>query len=327
MRDSLLEELIQIRSHILETESCYSDKLENTHEQHRYSTANLLHYLALRHHDIRGLQDKLALLGLSSLGRAESHVLTSLDAVLQILHELTGRPWVLPKLPEGMVGFAQGQNLLKQHTELLFGASPLPRNVRIMVTMPADAALDYELVRQLVSHGMDCMRINCAHDNADTWSRMIENLKRAKAETNKGCRVLMDLAGPKLRTGPIDPTPDIIKWHPHRDDSGRVLQPARIWLTCVENTQPAPPCSDACLQFPRAWLSSLEPGDTIRFFDARDASRYMTIVEAIEGNLWAESVQTSYVTTDTAFQISRKHGSKPNEISRIGCALLKVRPI
>jgi len=27
---------------------------------------------------------------------------------------------------------------------------------------------------------MNCMRINCAHDDADTWVRMIEHLRRAQ---------------------------------------------------------------------------------------------------------------------------------------------------
>ena len=47
------------------------------HEAHRRSAKNLAHYLALRRHDIRELQSQLALLGLSSLGRTEGHVLSA----------------------------------------------------------------------------------------------------------------------------------------------------------------------------------------------------------------------------------------------------------
>ena len=43
-----------------------------------------------------------------------------------------------------------------------------------MVTMATEAATDYELVRELVQSGMDCMRINCAHDNPDLWLGMIK---------------------------------------------------------------------------------------------------------------------------------------------------------
>ena len=74
-----------------------------------------------------------------------------------------------------------------------------------MVTMPSEAADDYLLVHELVAAGMDCVRINCAHDSPDAWARMIANLRRAEQAVGRKCRVLMDLAGPKLRTGPISP--------------------------------------------------------------------------------------------------------------------------
>ena len=48
------------------------------------SERNLAHYLAFRRHDHRGLQQRLADLGLSSLGRAEPHVLANVDKVLEV---------------------------------------------------------------------------------------------------------------------------------------------------------------------------------------------------------------------------------------------------
>ena len=71
--------------------------------------------------------------------------------------------------------------------------------------MPSEAADDYTLVHDLLQQGMDCMRINCAHDDAATWLRMIEHLRRAERSLGRSCRVVMDLAGPKLRTGPLEP--------------------------------------------------------------------------------------------------------------------------
>ena len=86
-----------------------------------------------------------------------------------------------------------------------------------MVTVPSEAASDYALIRDLVNGGMNCMRINCAHDDPEAWSRMIRNLRRAELELGKTCKVEMDLAGPKLRTGPVEPGPAIIKYRPKRD--------------------------------------------------------------------------------------------------------------
>src|SRR5579864_7843269 len=52
------------------------------------SRDNLISYLALRENDLFDLQMSLSVLGLSSLGRLESHVLANLEAVMSHL-ELT----------------------------------------------------------------------------------------------------------------------------------------------------------------------------------------------------------------------------------------------
>jgi pyruvate kinase len=49
-----------------------------------------------------------------------------------------------------------------------------------MVTIASDAAHDYSLVRDLLAGGMDCMRINCAHDGPAEWESMIGHLKARK---------------------------------------------------------------------------------------------------------------------------------------------------
>jgi hypothetical protein len=59
------------------------------------------------------------------------------------------------------------------------------------------AATNYELVRDLVRNGMDCMRINCAPDDPGAWLGMIRNLQESREETGRNCRILMELPGPK----------------------------------------------------------------------------------------------------------------------------------
>ena len=56
------------------------------------SAANLAHYLAFRHRDLRELQRSLMKLGLSSLGRLESRVLPTLFSVRATLAALAGLP-------------------------------------------------------------------------------------------------------------------------------------------------------------------------------------------------------------------------------------------
>jgi pyruvate kinase len=258
-----------------------------------------LHYLALRRHDLRPLQLRLAALGLSSLGRAESHVLATIDAVLGVLHRLTDPSWQPCSEEVAVVDFAKGQQLLAEHTSTLFGPAPIGRRVRIMVTMPSEAADDYLLVHDLLQQGMDCMRINCAHDNAAAWLRMIEHLRRAERSLGRPCRVVIDLAGPKLRTGPLEPGPSVVRIRPHRDVYGRVSSPARVWLTPETSPHPPPSPASASLQVPTAWLGRLRAGERVKFTDARDSKRAFKVVDVTDNGCWAEATKTAYIVPGT----------------------------
>jgi pyruvate kinase len=304
--EELINEINDIRDNMLHVESNGFGKLSDVHPSQLQSARNLLHYLALRQYDLRQIQEKLAAQGLSSLGRAESHVKANVDAIAGILYRLTNKQREGTRLDaEELLGYRDGAALLAEHTEALLGRRPAHRAVRIMVTMPSEASTNYELIRDLLMSGMDCMRINCAYDNPESWSMMIGNLRRAMVETGKGCRILMDLPGPKLRTGRIEPGPQIVKWQPQRNTFGRVSVPARIWLTPARLNQAPPSDADACLPVRGNWLNVVEVGDVIKFFDTRGASRSLTLVEKVGDNWWAESSQTSYIATGTPLVILR----------------------
>ncbi|MFZ1121411.1 MAG: pyruvate kinase [Candidatus Binataceae bacterium] len=251
--------------------------------------------MALRHYDIRPMQEELAELGLSSLGRAEAHVMATLDAVLTAIHGLAGRTW--QHLPRAL-DFPEGNRLLREHTETLLGPSPPNRAVRIMVTMPSEAASDYHLVRELVARGMDCMRINCSYDSRSAWVAMAEHLKRAKRELGKNCRLSMDLAGPKLRVGPMEAGPEVIKIRPQRDATGTVLKPARICLV-PEAHMGAVASGEGSALIPVAGgnLASLRTGDHIDFTDGRGSSRRMIVTRTTGGRVETECARTSYLAS------------------------------
>ena len=201
-----------------------ADALERVLPSHRLSAANLIDYLTLRDFDMREIQESLAQLGLSSLGRAEEHVISTLERVIDNLHTLAGDAY--GRRTEAAVSFQEGRQILEANSVALLGPNRPDRPARILVTMPTEAATNYGLVADLVSRGMDCARINMAHDGADEWRAMAKNVRRAADAFGRPCRVLMDLPGPKLRTGPIQPGPRVIRLRPGRDQMGRVVTPA-----------------------------------------------------------------------------------------------------
>ncbi len=168
-------------------------------EQFVPSALNLARYIALRRHELRGLQLELMPWGLSSLGRCEARVLENLDAVIAALDRIDPSTDDPPGPPDPRE-FFRGHDQLRRETEATLGPTPPNRDVRIMVTMPLEAVDHYELIRGLVERGMDIARINCAHGDADDWRAISEHVRRAAAETGRPCRVCMDICGPRART-------------------------------------------------------------------------------------------------------------------------------
>lgn len=316
--ENVLNELAAIRADIVENQDRSQPLLAEVHTNYRDSSRNLLHYLALRRRDLRPLQLRLAAMGLSSLGRAESNVLTTVDEVLHVLHRLVQGAWKPTYQGDPVNDFAYGERLLAEHTDALLGAATTGRKVRIMVTMPSDAADDYLLVHNLLQQGMDCLRINCAHDDAAAWSRMIEHLRQAERALGRSCRVVMDLAGPKLRTGPLEPGPAVVRIRPAHDVYGRVSAPARVWLTAEESPQPPPSPANACLPVPSTWLADIRIGAAVKFKDARGAKRTFRIVDMTDHGCWAELTKTAYLLPGTALRLVRRADASDESESRIG---------
>ncbi|HVP59285.1 MAG TPA: pyruvate kinase [Myxococcaceae bacterium] len=266
---------------------------------HRAGAVNLHHYLALRSHDLRRLQQELAELGLSSLGRAEGHVEATLRAVRRALRALAGQPPVSEQLrgPD----FVQGRGALARNAEALLGPAPPDRAVRIMVTADSGLAGDESLVRALVERGMGILRINCAHDGPEVWTRIAANLRAAEKATGRACRILMDLGGPKIRTGPLSPGPPVISWKLRRDIRGKLLAPTTVWIVPAGAR---PPAAGPLLQFPADWTRGLHPGAELRFRDARGLRRTLRVVERQGDVLRAEAEQKAFVVPETRFHLS-----------------------
>ena len=303
--ERLEAEVRGLRDALLAAEAARSAEITAAHPSHRRSAANLIHYLELRRHDVRKLQSHLGDLGLSSLGRSEANVLATVEAVLSVLARLTNHP--LPE-PAAGVTLGEGSKLLAGNADRLLGAASAKRATRIMVTMPSEAADDPRLVERMIARGMDIARVNCAHDDARAWSKMISIIRSSPQPTGRRCLVAMDLAGPKLRTGPLQPGPRAIRLAPDRDKVGRVVVPALVWLTATSQTAAVDagrnvstiPVEDA------AWIERRRPGDRIELRDSRGAERAWEIIEASPGGCLASAEQTTYLTTGIKLACDRE---------------------
>jgi pyruvate kinase len=280
---------------MLAAEAARADDVAVTHPAHRRSAANLVHYLELRHHDVRDLQARLAAAGLSSLGRSEAHVVATIEEVLSVLARLNGHE---PPPRAAGVALTEGHEFLAANAKALLGTPPGTRGTRIMVTLPIGAADDPDLVSQMTENGMDIARVNCAHDGAEIWTRMIDHVRSTRRPNGHRPRVAMDLAGPKLRTGRLHPGPRVVRISPRRDELGHVTTPALVWLT-AHGASTAPrgvsvvPVDDA------DWLKRRQPGDRLEFIDSRNATRHWVVVETRADGCIVTATQTAYVSSGT----------------------------
>jgi len=76
------------------------------------------------------------------------------------------------------------------------------RRAKIIATL-GPASREPKVVRSLIEAGVDVFRVNFAHDTTQAHRDAIATVREQAAEIDKVVGVLVDLPGPKMRTGPI----------------------------------------------------------------------------------------------------------------------------
>jgi pyruvate kinase len=297
----LSKQLAAICERARELESEFAEELEAVHPDFRSSARNLVHYLALRQFDISEVQQELLTLGLSSLGRAERNVIGLISAVQAALDRLGGAS-DSPNLPVTPLELHNPE--ADAHKQAILGAPPDGRDVSIMVTLPTEASNNPELVAEMIAAGMNVARINCAHDDATAWSSMVQNVRAASSAAGEECRIIMDLAGPKLRTAELRPGPRVLHLRPKRNALGRVIAPRRIRFMPDDMLQRG--TKAAVIPVPRECVDFAEPGDEVHFKDTRGKKRRLTVVEKDEKGLLLDTYQGAYIATDSKLRLKRK---------------------
>lgn len=296
--NALLSHLSQIMDNILIRMTDFQTRLqeerEATHPDNRVSSANLIDYLAFRADDLTPLQEKLASIGLSSLGRSEAAIRAQIHRVKTLIDGLNGiQPDIDDLLLDNPV--QTGQRNLAINTAKLFGAPPEDQATRIMVTLPTHAANNPELVTTFMQAGMNVARINCAHDTPEIWRAIASTVREVSTSLHLPCQIFMDLAGPKLRTGPMPEGFRIARIKPMRDVRGRVVNTARV-LFYLEGSRP--PASGDAIQIPLSTpLDGLPPIQRITVTDTRDRHREMTVLSQDSDFLLVSVPATVYLET------------------------------
>lgn len=317
------EYLLNIKSQIdkiinktIVLERDYNNLIENVHPTHRKSALNLIHYLAFRSFDIDNLQEQLIYKGLPDLANIEGHVMKSLYAIKTIINHLNGNNII--ENQKGIISIKKSEKLIKKNTKQLFGYKSKKRRTRIMVTLPSSASEDYSLVNHLIGLGMNSARINCAHDDPEVWTKMIGNINRSNKALKKNCKIMMDLGGPKLRTGSMEQGPRVIHIKPQRDSLGIVTKPAKIWIA-PPDIPPPNDSADAIIPISELLMYKIKRGNTINLTDSRD-KKCKIIIEKKQGKgKWGVCSDSAYITTGTELILTKlkKSGKEKNYVGEL----------
>lgn len=291
-----------IHERALESEASYASELALVHPKLRQSAENFVHYLALRQADIGDLQDDLAVLGLSSLGRANRNVISSIEAIQGALSGVSTA--TISDGPADRSPLDRASQTADDHKKSILGDSPVERDTSIMVTLPTEAATDKSLIPEMLAAGMNVARINCAHDDELVWAAMIRKVRDTCKDSDTDCKIFMDLAGPKVRTGDLEPGPRVFHIRPRRDPLGRIVAPRHIRFIPDDIVWSG--TKSAIIPVPRECIEYAHVGDDIRFKDTRGKKRKLKVIRKDDKGLVLEIFKGAYIATGTRLRLHRE---------------------
>jgi len=282
---------------IYEFEHKYRSQLNNVHPNYFQSAKNLVHYLAMRSFNINIFQDKLEEIGLPVTMESQNNILYGLLNFRTIINSLLKNE--IYDEEQNHLNNKQVKKILKKNSKALFGKIKNKRKTAILVTQPFEAANDEQFAQALLKQGMDCARINCAHDDEIIWKQIIENIRVHE----KNCKIMMDLGGPKFRTGKMKPGPKVIHIKPKKNPLGQVIEPARIWLAPYGIQPPVDKEADVIIPVNKKWLRKTKKGSYIIFRDSRDKKCKIHIEEKEGKGRWGYCIDSAFVITGTLLNV------------------------
>lgn len=288
------------------------DRIDAADAEHREGVRNVQHFARLQADDARDIVAQLRAVGIRVSDQAP--VADQLRAAKTLLQNLGGKPsdyGDADRAAEGdtyditrlAAAIERSQEQLASNSSALLGEPREGMPSCVMVTLPTEAADDPDLVQSFADAGMDIARINCAHDTPEAWRAMAANVRATSARVGRDIKISMDLPGPKLRVGAIEPGPRIARTRVTRTKTGRILTPSKLWITPFDHnaTTPAPVPEGLpgrptlAIQVDPEWLQTVNEGDELSMLDARGSKRYMTVHKVTDEGVLAYGRQNVYL--------------------------------
>lgn len=284
------------------------DRIDAADAEHREGVRNVQHFARLQADDARHIVAQLRAVGIRVSDQAP--VADQLRAAKTMLQNLGGQSsddggaegesYDITRLAAAI---ERSQEQLASNSSALLGGPRDGMPSCVMVTLPTEAADDPDLVQSFADAGMDIARINCAHDTPEAWRAMAANVRAASTRVGRDIKISMDLPGPKLRVGAIEPGPRIARTRVTRTKTGRILTPSKLWITPFDHnaTTPAPVPEGLpgrptlAIQVDPEWLQTVNEGDELSMLDARGSKRYMTVHKVTDEGVLAYGRRNVYL--------------------------------
>lgn len=285
----MLNKLLEVKQNIVNNELTNNKSLDNLNA-----------YVKLRSLDISELQNQLTNIGLSSLGRAQSCVINSLNQDIFILSRLLQKEYKQTSTDVEAINFEEAKAIMIENSKV-FGRVQDNFKTKVMVTLPSEAKDSPQLIADLMANGTSVFRINTAHDDANAWNTMARYIQQENKKQNRNVKIYVDLAGPKNRTGSIKKVfnpfkigswrePQFVEILPFSNKEA-FTQKAQI-STLVVSDEFFNICKDA---------SKLKIDD----FDRETAQHYHIVKE--DGKIFINADKKITIFKNTTLKVSNKH--------------------
>jgi pyruvate kinase len=265
---------------------------------HQYSAYNLMAFLAYKKNVNSDFISALRMRGLC---------LSSIQHVVESLQIICSNLGIIPP-----VYYTENpQTLLKRRRAEIFGTKLHNESPHIMLTLDAQM-VSSTIIEEFLNNGMTIARINCAYNDESTWVKMIESIRHAEDQLrkkgqygNQKCRIYMDLAGPKIRVGPIKKTAYPLKISVKKNVYGQSIESKKGFISPITPTTKLLSNSEYDFEIsitPHDKILHLKEGDYLTFLDMRNNKRKFLITKVLPSGLKVNLDQTAYIDENTKLQ-------------------------